>query len=518
MESVPSAIAAVLDVYSHNVTVTRHSQNVRGLLIDFCRRNAEMGIERTGPGRYTNKMKRLFAEPSRTRSEFRFHRNQMDQLLEFLSSRGVKRENLLIRQHEVFEPVRCEFDLKDKRPPLPSQVDSLTYVLQPPHPDYAPSKVVMLQPGGGKTYIALQSIAQVGVRTAIMIRPKYMAKWKQDILKAYTLEPGDFLEIKGSENLIALMHMVLEDRLTAKVIVFSNATFAFYLDAFQEQMGDEAKYPIPPGEFYERLGIGLRLIDEVHQDFHRNFRMDLYGHIPLTLSLSGTLDADRDFINSRYFIVWPAFTRPPEAEYKPVVEVYSLIYGLNRPHQIRCTGFAKMYNHAKFEESILRNKGMLQNYVAMIVDIVDRVYIVDRQPGQKMFVFCATVTMCTVVAQALASAFQEVSVERYVGDDDYDENLMTPDLVVSTLGSAGTAVDVPNLRETLLTVALDSKQGNIQALSRTRKLIDFPEVTPRFWFLSAREIGKHIEYAHKKAEKLRGKVVAFVTRETPYQI
>lgn len=64
-QSVSPAYAAVLDVYSHNVSVTKFGPEVRRLLVEFCRRQALMGPVRVGPGRYEQEMKKIFASTLR---------------------------------------------------------------------------------------------------------------------------------------------------------------------------------------------------------------------------------------------------------------------------------------------------------------------------------------------------------------------------------------------------------------------------------------------------------------------
>lgn len=518
MQPVTAATVAVIDVYSHNAKVTGYGQNVRKLLVEFCRRQAKMGLVRVGPNKYESQMQKIFASATRTRDEFRFHRNQLQELLGFLSYNGVKQEWLVIREHALYTPLHVPIELLDTRPPREKQVPILEYLTSPTVPGFSPSKVVTLQPGGGKTWLAMRTVFQKQQRAAIVIKPMYIAKWTQDVKKALKLKDKEIMVIRGSDNLISLINLALAGELEAKIIIISNATYANYIEAFLEQNLPNGGYPVPPGEFFETCNIGVRLIDEVHMDFHRNFLFDLYTHVPLTISMSGTLESDNRFINERYWIVWPLEIRPPEQEFDAYMEVNSLMYSINRPEKIRCLGFAKMYSHIKFEESILRDKTMLGNYLEMIAQIVERVYVSDRIQGQKMFVFAATVQMCTLITDKLSGLWPDLTIERYVSGDDYTKCCLEPDIVVSTLGSAGTAVDVPNMRESLMTVALDSKQANIQVLSRTRKLESWPDVQPRFWFLSAREIGKHVEYAKAKVEKFRGKVASFRTLETAHRV
>ena len=96
--------AAIIDIYSHNVCVHGYGRNVKELLVEFCRRQAHMGLVRVGPGRYEKKMLRIYASTTRTRNEFRFHRNQLDQLLAYLSSRGVRKEELCLNEVPLYEP------------------------------------------------------------------------------------------------------------------------------------------------------------------------------------------------------------------------------------------------------------------------------------------------------------------------------------------------------------------------------------------------------------------------------
>lgn len=518
-QSVLPAHAAVLDVYSHNVSVTNFGPDVRRLLVEFCRRQALMGPVRVGPGRYEQEMKKIFAEYTRTRDEFRFHRNQLNELVSFLSYYGVKKDRLKLVEHENFDPEEIDFPMKIPHAPRPEQVPQIEYAVAPCKEGYAPSKVVMLQTGKGKTFVSFQVMAKIRRRTMIIIPAKFIAMWTKEVEKAFGFKGKQVWCIRGSADFKAMINVAKEGGEVPPVIIVSSATYTNFLDAYKDQMIPEyGGYGCHPNDLFKTLKVGFRLIDEVHMDFHRNFRIDLYTHIPYTLSLSATLEADNKFINTRYRIVWPPETHPPEFEYDCFIDVLSIMYSLKRPELIRCKGFAKMYSHVKFEESILKHKFLLEAYVDMIIDLVERMYIDDRLPGQKMFVICSTVNMCTILSQKLQLDHPELRVERYVSEDDYEKNCLTPDIVVTTIGSGGTGVDVPNLRETLNTVALDSRQASQQALGRTRRLIDFPDVHPRYSMLYAREIDKHVQYCRAKDDKFRGKVRSMRITETHYKV
>ena len=76
--------------------------------------------------------------------------------------------------------------------------------------------------------------------------------------------------------------------------------------------------------------------------------------------------------------------------------------------------------------------------------------------------------------------------------------------MVSTLLSAGTAVDVKRLRTAFMTTAVGSIDANIQAFWRIRELKEYPHVTPDFIYLVCSDIPQHREYHRIKVEEYKG--------------
>lgn len=366
------------------------------------------------------------------------------------------------------------------------------------------------------TFLSLFSLRALGVRTAIVLKGMYIDKWIGDIEEAYGTEKGALMVIRGIPQLRAAMEMAKLGKFKPRVVVITNKTMFMYLK-YYEQHGVDDFLPVAPMDFYKHLGVGVRLIDEVHQDYHCNFRQDLYTHVPLTLSLSATLEPDSKFIQDIYYINWPPEMWGPEMEYDRFIAVKALWYRFRNTNGLRWLNFMRQYNHTELEKSILKKPEVLRNYIEMITDIVEKAFMEKREAGQKMMIFVATVQMATVLANQLGSLHPKLLVNRYVSEDDYLD-LVAADISVTTLQSAGTAVDIPNLRINLMTTALSSKQANIQVLGRTRRLKDWPDVTPEFYFLSSLDIDKHATYAKEKRAKLSGKVLSFVDMRTNYVV
>lgn len=506
---------ARIDVWSHGCRISRYGAEIRTLMIDLCRQHwGEYGLVRVGRFRTEKKLKRVFVGTTKDRSVFHFHRNQLDFVLNRLMKQGIEQHRLEIIYHEMYEPISVVHPLKDDRPPRDIQLPIIEYVVAPPDPRYAPSKVVTLQTGKGKTFLSTYALRLIGKRIGIVVQGRYIEKWISDIEQAYGAEKGALMVIRGIPQLRAAVEMVKHGKFHARVLMISSKTMQMYLKYYEDHGVDEY-LSVAPMDLYKHFDIGVRLIDEVHQDFHCNFRQDLYSHVPLTVSLSATLEPDQKFIEEMYRIMWPVGTWAPEMEYHRFIAVKALWYRIRDVSKFRWLNFMRQYSHTEFEKSILKQPRALHSYVDMITDIVQKVFIRHREPGQKMMVFVATVQLATILAEELSRQHPTLAVNRYVSEDEYDD-LLLADISVTTLQSAGTAVDVPNLRVTLMTTALSSKQANIQVLGRTRPLVDWPDVTPEFYFLSALDIDKHVQYSKEKENKFDGKVLSFQEVRTDY--
>jgi len=220
----------------------------------------------------------------------------------------------------------------------------------------------------------------------------------------------------------------------------------------------------------------------------------LYSHVKRSVSLSATFFNDDDFLLNMYNVAYPPASRYVGGVYEKYVAVRNVFYQLRYPQKVQFIQPAtRRYSHNVYEHSIMRNRELLENYIGMIVRIIDSAYMLNRQEGDKGIIFCASIDFCSLLTERLKEHYTKLSVLRYVGslDDPYD-NLMLPDLRVSTHGSAGTAVDVPQLTLNLMTQAMRSSPGSLQNLGRLRKLPDGR--TPLNIFVVCADIPQHVQY------------------------
>lgn len=359
------------------------------------------------------------------------------------------------------------------------------------------------------SYCTMRGMAIHGLRTAIIVKPMYLDKWVEDMHRTFVLEPKDIMVIRGASQLMALLLMGEADEIKSKILLISNKTIQNWLklyENFRQETLDQG-YACTPDRMFEVLGVGNRVIDEVHQDFHLNFKIDLYTNVQKSISLSATLLSDDDFMNKMYEIAYPAHTRYRGPAYDKYILARSIIYRLRQPTEVRYKDpVSKNYSHHVFEQWILKNDQRSANYFDLINFVIKGSYLPKYKKGDRCIIFCASIAMCTVVTAYLKKQYPTMDVRRYVEEDPY-EDLMEADIRVTTLQSAGTAVDIPQLTTVVLTTAVSSSQSNVQGFGRLRKLSD--GTTPEFNYFVCEDVPKHVDYHEKKRAILQDRAVSY---------
>lgn len=347
------------------------------------------------------------------------------------------------------------------------------------------------------------AMAELGKRVVIIIKPMFIEKWIDDLEKLFDIKKKDVMVVKGSDHLKGLFQLAKEDKLECKFIIISNKTIQNWFKLY-EQYREGIKtlgYETLPETLFEDLDAGIRLIDEVHMDFHLCFKIDLYTNVARSISLSATLVSNDDFISRMHETMHPTKYRYAQQKLEQYINSYVVYYQFKDVSKIRTTEYgATSYSHNAFEKSIIKHYNTLINYYNLIHYVIQIGFEKNLRTKKKLLVFASTIEMCTLLSKYFAKIYPHLNVKRYVAEDSYEENLMVSDICFSTLGSAGTAVDIPNLTNVILTVAVDSIQSNIQSLGRLRDLGGDSKM--EFHFLTCLDISKHLEYAFRKKEML----------------
>ena len=359
------------------------------------------------------------------------------------------------------------------------------------------------------TYCALKAISMIGLLPCIVIKSMYIDKWIEDVMKTYEIKTKEIMVIKGSSHLKSLLNLAVAGELrNVKVIIVSITTIQNWITEYEEQgkLTLDTGYPVEPWAFFETIGAGVKLVDEVHQHFHQMFKLDLYTHVQHSISLSATLLSQDSHIERMYEIMFPSRTRTADLALRKYIDAYAVHYEFKVPEKIRTTEFgSKNYSHTAMEKSIMKHVPTMLAYMRLIDETLQISYFKHPRPNKRCAVFAASIEMCTKLTEYFKRKYPHLDIRRYCDDDPY-ENAIDADIRFTTVGSMGTAIDVPDLTTVILTVALSSIQGNIQVLGRLRDLKDH---YTEFYFFTASNIDKHVQYCADKREMLEKRAKSY---------
>lgn len=499
-----------VDIYSHFFKLTCVTPRGREVINEFTKPYCKWEFIKRGRI-WSREIVKVFGARTKDLLEYRYHINQYQDFLKLLADKGILPELVVTEIHTPLPGADSQLEMLPHWHPREPQLPVIEY-LDAPEPT---RKLVEMQTGGGKTFLATKRAVETGKRIVVILKPQFIQKWVADFEKHCGIKKKDVITVQGSAPLMDLIVQAKEGTLDKDVIILSNRTMQMWLKAY-EQDGRrtlDQGYDCLPDEFLPLLGCGVRIIDEVHMDFHLNFKLDLYCHCPLTISLSATLISDDPFVARMYEIGYPRDQRFAGLAYVKFIESTALFYNTKRPDKLRTVEWGStQYSQFAFENSIMKFPTLLQSFMDMIVFAIREYYLRDYVNGNRCLVYCGSIDLCTIVSAYLQKVFTDKDVRRYVEQDQY-ENLMDADISVSTVLSAGTGHDIDKLSTVILTNAMKSSASNIQGFGRLRNL---PGITKRFVYFVCTDVPKHIEYHIKKNDLLltRASICSSVTYPT----
>jgi len=317
------------------------------------------------------------------------------------------------------------------------------------------------------TFISVKSIVHYKEAFSIIVLPRYIDKWINDIIFLTNLDREDICVIQGITNLNKIVNDKHEVK-KYKVFIISLTTISLFIKAYlNNKLEYDAK--VVPENLFNTLGTSIVLNDESHQEFHNVFKIMLFSNVRLLIGLTATLLTNDKDMERMHNILFPESNRISNViPYNKYINVYSVRYRLFNKKFIRFkSGFG--YNQPTFEASIMRNKRTLLNYYELVKTLMTGMYMKRRKDGDKMLIFMGTVEMCKVFVDLIKKDFSNFNVGKYTEEDSYDV-FEESDIIVSTIPSAGTAIDIENLIAVIQTVNVDSPSANTQTSGRLREI------------------------------------------------
>lgn len=420
---------------------------------------------------------------------YHFSIGMLKDFIAVLKRYGIAEKDIEVEYKYIKDPPKVKINFNKNLIPRDYQVKYIEAIKNSPYK----INLVDLNTGYGKTFIAIKLASELKQRIGIVIIPKYIDKWIDDITTYTDIKKEEIFVIKGGDNVLNITNI---DPKKYKVFIFSLRTMALYLKTYEEN----PKLNITPDAINKHLKLGLIISDEAHQEFHALYKFCLFFNAKKMIALTATLTSNDNNVIKIQSLMFPSDSRISNiVEYEAYINVYSVRYEIDDMKNIRYLR-PQGYNHILFEDSVLKLPRLTKNYMEMILYYVNLSYMSKRLPNNKCLIFASSIDMCSAIVDFLKKRLSDskLVIRKYTQEDPY-ENVINSDICVSTMLSSGTAIDIKGLISVIQTVCVNSNIANIQSLGRLRRISD-QEVN--YYYLYCSNIQRHIKNNRLRASML----------------
>lgn len=428
---------------------------------------------------------RVYYFKDNRRNIFYFPITALVRCVKELQSKGIKleSEDFILATDIPIKEMTC--NLNGKFTPRDYQELYIDAITNPDSPAYT---LVDLKPGAGKTFISVNAVVKMKYKTAIILLPKYIEKWINDI-QLYTDTPTErVFVVQGGDSLKKLIQTGSDNY---DFIIFSMRTMSNFIKDYE----DGKEVPIAPYSLFNKLNIGTLLSDESHQELGALSKIVMYSNVKKVLGLSATFISNNADERRFQSVLFPEETRISNlVKFDKYIDIFAVGYRTSKNLRLKDKG-PQGYSHILYEQCLMMQKRAIKDYFDMVEYYIQSGYIDRKRKGDKCLVFFATIAMCTMASKYFQNKFKNLKIKRYVGEDDY-QNLMEGDIIFSTVLSSGTAVDIPNLITVIQTISIGSAKANVQATGRLRKIND---MDTQYYYLYCKNSSNQVKL-HKTRE------------------
>ena len=431
-------------------------------------------------------------------AEFRFHINQFKEFNDALQFQYIDKKSYTVLEMELYTPASVDLPIKAGWKLYDQQEEASSFILDGLKAGQN-APLIMMPTGSGKSITAMITTARIGYRFAVVVLAGYVDKWIKDITTTFDIDEKEIGVIDGGKKLSRSTFYPSSDLPTPKAFVISLNTITRWYGLYEERRTNPQleAYDCLPWMFWEHLGIGTVIFDEVHQHFHAVYRTYSYLHVPVAINLSATLLSKDQTIRKVHGMMFPQTKRFDKIKMKRYITTWACAYQITdfARSRLQTTDYgSNTYSQNAFEMSILRHKTIKAQYVKMILDLVERAYVDRYAKGDKLIIFVGRSMMAHKLVDELRKRWPQFSTRTFL-EGDPPENMHEPDIRVTTVISGSTAHDIANLRVAIMTNSIDSPVANLQALGRLREMKHRTEhADVHFYYVYCSTIPKQHEY------------------------
>lgn len=318
-----------------------------------------------------------------------------------------------------------------------------------------------LSMGYGKSFCVAYASTRLNEKTLIItpndgLKNQWMKKTFMDM---FDYKKNELMNISGSSVMEDIMNDIYEP---CDVYFVNHQTLQSYLSNHS---------PYMLHQFFKKLKIGIKVYDESHLQFANILFMDFFSNTKRTWYLTATFDRSdktesvcfkRAFNAVETFGEMESFNEQRKHVIYHVVNIRSRIDNKQLRKVIGYNGLSAVSygKYAFFED---KNQTM---YMAIKI-IVDKLKDVEG----KILIFVPLIDIIEDVVKKLKDEFPDKTIGPYHSkiSKDEKEDVLKKDIIVSTIASCGTGVDIKRLRAIICSEAFASKVTAKQVIGRLRE-------------------------------------------------
>lgn len=499
-------IHANIEIYTHFFAVLPKSPQMNPVIFSFLNNFIEPEWKyNPATGKQEKVIGKIWAGKTNDFTQHRFPISLLQSFYTHCGRYNINKDNFSVKVAELYEPAKASFTLAEQYKLRDYQEEGVNFALEN-YKNKVPSSLLMMPTGTGKTVTLLALAARLGLRMGMVISPNYISKWLEDYKNYMNVPKERVYVLTGGKAIIKLFRLAGTDDFDYDVILISLATFLEFMKCYETNPEECVDlYGGTPFEIWMKSKMGFLGGDEVHERFHNVYVLQTFIHGVFHLGLSATLLHKERFIEKMQETIYPRSIRFDKIKLPKYIDYINMSYRLEsiEKDNIKFTFPRRStYSQAAYEHSVLKNRKVKKNFLEMINNVVDYFYISKKKPGQKLAVYFARIEMVKTVCEYLKTKYPDLDIRTYAENDPY-ENVIEADIRITTVGSAGTGIDIKNLITVISFVNMESHQAVIQLTGRLR---DLGEIPTTFVQLYGSNVKKHIQYKNANDILLRDRV------------
>ena len=337
--------------------------------------------------------------------------------------------------------------------------DTFDIICKDPYRNFVANDIVVHN--SGKSYVANRAWVSLGKATMIVVAG-FVDQWTKVILEQTNVGNKMYV-VQGFESLGNL----LLSNFKPDVIVWSLATLRAYVynnENYQD-------LPVNYEQFLVKYGIGTKIFDEVHLNFHALTQVDLCSNVANNIYLTATFTSANKSTKRIFDKIYPVEMRFGAHDQDRYVAAYFYLWNSDVSEK-KCV-VMRGYNHTRYEAQLMKKETRFVDFMErVIIPLIRQHYLSIKRPGQKLLIFFATIVMIEKVLDYLTNHLEgDLVINKFVMGV-HNRVLDESDIIVSTHKSCGTARDIKQLRTVINTISCKAETIVSQALGRLRKLKD----------------------------------------------